>query len=219
MHAILVHGMGRTGLSMMPLARHLTESGLRPHVFNYFGSWQNQHECVARLKNFIETKSDGSPFIVIGHSLGTVLLRLVIPTLKNAPVACFFLAPPTVACRAAKYLQNNPIFRSLTGAMGGLLGNDNFMSKLPVPRILTTFYVGTGGPRRRWLPFQDAMNDGILMCSELVYPSADIQLVKSIHTYIMNSRIVIRDILAKVSTLTNVESVKNSSKPSFIIPL
>ena len=37
----------------------------------------------------------------MGHSLGTVIIRTALGQLENrAPCACFFLAPPMVACKA-----------------------------------------------------------------------------------------------------------------------
>ena len=199
-HAILVHGLGRMALSMRPLAKQLKLAGIQPHSFSYVAAFEDIDHCTQRLQRFIEQESGGEPYILIGHSLGTVLLRLVASQLDHQPNACFFLAPPTVACRAAKYFAKNPLFRIAAGEMGQLLSNDKFMSTLPVPHAPTTMYVGTAGPRGRWLPFKNEKNDGILAVSETIYPTARVEYVPALHTFIMRSKPVIKGILATLKS-------------------
>jgi hypothetical protein len=154
------------------------------------------------LQNFIALKTHGEPFIVVGHSLGTVLLRLVLPKLNPSPEACFFLAPPTVACRAAKYFRKNPIFRLITGKMGQLLSDASFMSSLPAAVSPTYAYIGMRGPRGRWSPFGWEKNDGILAVSEATLEWAHVEQVHASHTFIMNSRHVMTKILKIIGRRT-----------------
>jgi hypothetical protein len=201
-HAILVHGLGRTSLSMRYLAMHLRKAGVQPHCFGYYAAFESFGSCVTRLQHFIELQAGRESFIVIGHSLGSVLLRSVIPKLSHPPLGCFFLAPPTKSCRAAQFLQKNFLFRVMTGNMGQFLSDDGFMTNLPVPDMPTVIYVGTAGPKGRWSPFQNEENDGILAVSETAFPTGRIKYVKALHTFIMNSGHVIRDIIATLEQMT-----------------
>src|SRR5262245_13712616 len=101
MHAILIHGMGRSPLSMLYMGSRLKKAGVQPHQFGYFAGFTNFDACEKRLHTFIEKHVRDEPYILIGHSLGSVLIRSVLPKLKRQPFHCFFLAPPVAACRAA----------------------------------------------------------------------------------------------------------------------
>jgi len=89
----------------------------------------------------------------------------------------------------------------VTRQMGALLAQDDFMRRLPIPRK-TCIYVGTAGPRLRWLPFGHEVNDGILLASEAVGDGrAQVQMVRSSHTMIMNRRAVAEDIATNLAAL------------------
>ena len=74
LRAILVHGMGRTPAAMLILAARLRAAGLRPDLFAYSAALEGWEGCVGRLKGFIDRRAAGTDFVVVGHSLGTVLL-------------------------------------------------------------------------------------------------------------------------------------------------
>jgi hypothetical protein len=194
MRAILVHGLGRTPLSMLLLAARLRARGLRPVLFGYSATFETFAGCTDRLCRFIDRNVEQSPFVVVGHSLGTVLLRAVYPRLLRAPQACFFLAPPAQACRAARTLAPNRIFRFAAGEMGQLLANPDFMAALPVPGCRTRIYAGTAGPVGRWSPFGSEPNDGILSVKETSIPGISLTTVRKIHTFIMNATAIANDI-------------------------
>src|SRR5215212_9986568 len=103
MDAILLHGMGRTPLAMSILAARLCAAGIRPHLFGYSVTFERWDGCVQRLERFITRRVEGKEYIMIGHSLGTVLTRATLPRLTHKPSACFLLTPPTRACKAARY--------------------------------------------------------------------------------------------------------------------
>src|SRR5882757_9916496 len=111
MRAILVHGMGRSPLSQLLLAKRLRAAGARVDLFGYstlrpFGVSLN------RLVKRIHALGDDEPFILVGHSLGCVLIRAALPRLTKArPSACFFLAPPNQVPRAARFFATNRLYR------------------------------------------------------------------------------------------------------------
>jgi alpha-beta hydrolase superfamily lysophospholipase len=202
MRAILVHGMGRTPASMWILATRLRKRGFEPALFAYSATFESFAHCERRLRRFIDRKADGSRFIVVGHSLGTVLLRSVYPRLRTSPIACFFIAPPAQACRAARALAPRALYKVLTGEMGQLLANAEFMDRLPVPQCATRTYAGTAGPVGRLLPFRYEPNDGVLSLSETVIPGVPTTEVRKLHTFIMNAAAIANDIEQVVSKVS-----------------
>ena len=196
--AILVHGMGRTPAAMLVLATRLRAAGLRPDLFAYSAALEGWEGCVRRLAAFIERRSAGTDFVLVGHSLGTALIRAALPRLARPPLGCFLLAPPTRASRAARKFAPRRLYRLFTGEMGQKLASPDFMAALPVPAVPTRIYAGTGGPRGRLGLFGDAPNDGVLALDETRLPGVPLRTVPSLHTFIMNSWDVAGDIAAFV---------------------
>lgn len=195
MNAILIHGMGRTPIAMSILAARLQTSNIRPHLFGYSVTFERWDDCIQRLENFITKRIKTDEYIIIGHSLGTVLTRATLPRLIHKPAACFFLAPPTKVCKAARNFSHHRLAKLLTGEIGGLLANTQFMESLTQTGVPTKIYAGTGGPRGRYSPFGEEPNDGVLTVKETLLPNVPIQTVPVIHTFIMNSKVVSQDIV------------------------
>ncbi len=203
LRAILVHGMGRTPASLAFLALRLRAAGIRPAFFVYVAAIESFPACRDRLGRFIEARAKTGPYILVGHSLGSVLARAALPGLTAPPLACFFLAPPVQASRAARAMAPRRLFRLLTGPMGQHLADADFMQALPIPAVPTTVYAGTRGPRGRWSPFGLAPNDGVLTVAETRLAAAPLVEVRALHTFIMNSRAVARDIVATARALAS----------------
>ncbi|MDR0251536.1 MAG: alpha/beta hydrolase [Burkholderiales bacterium] len=203
--AILLHGLGRTPLSMARLARRLRASGVDARCFGYSATFERFAACQARLRARIDAVP--SPYVLIGHSLGTVLIRSVLPELAVPPLTCFFLTPPTVACRLARRFASYHPYRWLTGEMGQLLADPAFMKALPIPSTPTTVYIGTRGWRGRFSPFTDEVNDGILSVSETAFSETPSNIrrveIHAAHTFIMNHKEVVRDIIAGIKESRN----------------
>jgi pimeloyl-ACP methyl ester carboxylesterase len=193
MHVVLIHGMGRTPLSMLRVRRRLREAGHHAVLFGYSPTFESLEGASARLAKRIAAFG-GESYALVGHSLGSVIIRNALARLPAPPVACAFLAPPMVACRAARFFSRFWLYRILTGEMGQLLADAGFMQRLPLPLAPTRVYAGTAGPRRTWLPFGTEANDGILSASEAKGSFADAIEVPSLHTFIMHSRVVADDI-------------------------
>ncbi len=193
---LLIHGMGRTPLSMLRLSRRLKARGFSPKLFGYSPTFESFEGCVGRLATHILETTDGQPYALAGHSLGTVLIRGVLPRLAaRPPQACFFLTPPTQACRAARFFAGNLLYKLLMGEMGQLLADPEFMAALAYPQVPCRIYAGTAGPVGRFSPFGDAPNDGILSVEETRGPAAiPVVITPTSHTFIMNSPQVADDI-------------------------
>lgn len=190
MIAVLVHGMGRTPASQLLLALRLRQRGIRVHLFGY-STRASFEATVARLVDRVGETAGERPFALVGHSLGCVLIRAALPALlPRRPVACFFLAPPSTVCRAARFFGTSRLFRAVTGEMGARLADDAFMAALPVPSVPVTVYAGTAGPRGALSPFGDEKNDGLLSVAETALGSFPVVEVPALHTFIMNSAFV-----------------------------
>ena len=202
MDLILVHGMGRTPLSMLRLRRRLRRAGHHPILFGYSPTFETMQGATARLVKLIERRVDTTHYALVGHSLGTVIIRAALGQLENrAPSACIFLAPPILACKAAWFFARFWPYQWLMGEMGQLLAQDAFMQVLPMPAIPTRIYAGVAGPRASWLPFGMEANDGILSLSEATGGfAAQVVQVPALHTFIMNSAQVCDDMTRFLET-------------------
>jgi hypothetical protein len=194
--------MGRTPTSMLLLRHRLRRAGHRVHLFGYLPTIENLDRVSMRLQRLLTTQVQSRQYVLIGHSLGSVIIRHTVARLNSSPPgACFLLAPPMIACRAAKYFSQFFLFRWLTGEMGQLLAQDGFMQQLAVPEN-TTIYAGIGGPRAGWLPFGKSLNDGILLLDEACGDGrANVLEVSCSHTFIMNSRAVCENMLTTLKYL------------------
>lgn len=195
MDLVLIHGMGRTPLSMMRLRRRLRRAGHHPILFGYSPTFETLQGASARLVRLIERRVDTANYALVGHSLGTVIIRATLGQLDTRmPSACLFLAPPMLACKAARFFSRFRLYRLMTGEMGQLLAIDSFMLQLPMPALPTRIYAGVSGPRATWLPFGMEANDGILSLSEATgHFAAAAVAVPSLHSFIMNSQPVFDD--------------------------
>lgn len=201
MHAILLHGMARSPLAMLVLAARLRKAGMTTHLFAYAAAFESWDGCRNRLQGFIQRRVANAPFVLIGHSLGSVLIRGILPRLAHKPDACFFLAPPTKACMAARKFAPRGIYKRITGEMGQLLARADFMDALPIPEVPTRIYAGINGPRGRYSPFGALANDGILALHETELSGASRLEVEAMHTFIMLNRDVTQDIIRVIRSL------------------
>lgn len=210
MKAILIHGMARSPLSFTLLAYRLRRAGLGVSTFGYFAALESFSRCTRRLAARIHSFARDDQYMLVGHSLGSIVIRGTLSQLsEKLPAACFFLAPPSQVSRAAKTFRKNFLFRAYTGEMGQLLSDPSFYSNLPLPPMPTTIYAGTRGINGNWSPFGTEPNDGVLTVAETKI-SDDYPMVylPRVHTFIMNARQVADDI---IDTARRLESGKTES--------
>ncbi|HEY0020510.1 MAG TPA: alpha/beta fold hydrolase [Longimicrobium sp.] len=100
---VLVHGMGRTPLSMGVLGRRLERDGYRVVRFGYRSTRGSVAELGAALGRRAAQRTGDAPRVhFIGHSLGTVIIRSMIaqaPPERTGRVV--MLAPPNQGSAAA----------------------------------------------------------------------------------------------------------------------
>ncbi|MBW3629883.1 MAG: alpha/beta fold hydrolase [Gemmatimonadetes bacterium] len=110
---VLVHGMGRTSLSMLPLQLALQRSGYRVLNFHYSSYGPSVPRIAAALARSIDAELNARPASrvhFVGHSLGNIVVRwLLVHDPPNREIGRFvMLAPPnrgsTVADRLSPYI-------------------------------------------------------------------------------------------------------------------
>lgn len=170
---LFIHGMGRTSLSGWPLLRLLRRAGLVTRTFGYSVAFENFDAIVVRLRTRISLLAATDDYIVIGHSLGGVLLRAALNSLPPGtafPRHVYLLGSPVLASRIATRLKNNRLFRVLTGDCGQLLGSVERMNAIGPPAVPVTGIVGTRGIANLFGVFGDEVNDGLVSVSEVSAP-------------------------------------------------
>ncbi len=76
----------------------------------------------------------------------------------------------------------------------------SWFRRLPAPSVPYTVVAGTAGWRGRLSPFKGEVNDGAVAVSETLVKDDDHPvLVPSVHTFLMNSRLVHRLIVEKLA--------------------
>lgn len=169
MHALFVHGMGRSPLSGLPLSQHLRASGVRTSSFSYLASREKFSNIRQRLCTRLSTLAEADDYVVIGHSLGGLLLRAALAELPETtprPHRVFLLGAPAHAPRIARHLHDNALYRLLTADCGQLLASPERMQEIAPPPASNTVIIGTLGWRGRFSPFQQEANDGIIAVTE-----------------------------------------------------
>ena len=126
MQVLFVHGMGRSPLSAWPMLLHLKRAGLKTATFGYAVSLEDFHAIKKRLAAKILALAAQGDYVLIGHSLGGVLLRAALNTLPSGtrlPRHLFLLGSPQQPARLAQKLHKNPVYRAFTRDCGQLLGS------------------------------------------------------------------------------------------------
>ena len=190
MRLLLVHGMGRTPLSLGRLARFLRERGHHPERLGYVAAVEGFERIRRRVRHRLETlAASGEPYAVIGHSLGGLALRAALTELEPAPVHLIMLATPNQSPRLARRLQRFWPYRLACGESGQLLAREDFFAQLPVPRVPYTIIAGNGGPCGRRRPFGSDPNDWLVAVEETKITPADRPTIVPVgHTFMMNDR-------------------------------
>lgn len=202
-NVLFVHGMGRSRLSWLPTVHYFKARGLDCTTFAYQVSYQDVAAIVRRLVRSLTAVARRGDYVVVGHSLGGVLLRVALANLPAGvplPTRLFLLGSPVLPSRLARSLRGNPLFRAVTRDSGRLLGSGSRMRAIPASPVTTVAIIGTRGLRGRLSPFGEEANDGVVAVSEASADWLDeVLYVPVVHTLLPSSRWVAALILARIA--------------------
>jgi triacylglycerol lipase len=183
---VLLHGQGRTRLSMMILSRRFRSAGYQTVNFPYNQTIDSLDEISDQLIAFIGKKVKTSRYNLIGHSLGNIIIRNAFR--KEYPSGLgkvVMLAPPNHPAHLAKHFKKNLLYRWLTGDSGLKLSEEDFYRDLPVPTVPFGVLAGDKGLS---LTFSEP-NDGLVAVeSTKLEGMTDWLLLHHSHTFIMNCK-------------------------------
>lgn len=170
MQALFVHGMGRSPISAIPLFWRLKRHGISPFGFFYSVTFQSFSSISRRLQRKIVKIAARGDFVLIGHSLGGVLIREALSSLPpgtKLPERLFLLGSPVHPSRIARRLRHNWLYRLATQDCGQLLASDERMNQVAASPVATTSIIGT-----RCLPglsslFGNEENDSVVSYQEV----------------------------------------------------
>ncbi|HXE38178.1 MAG TPA: hypothetical protein VN639_06850 [Azonexus sp.] len=203
LQALFIHGMGRSPLSGWPLLRQLQRAGLKTAAFGYLVSLDDFSSITARLVSHIEQLAARGDYILIGHSLGGVLLRAAVGALPpgiRLPRHVFLLGSPMRPARLAQRLRDKLLYRLATRDCGQLLGSAERMQAIAPLTAPTTVVIGIRGFPGSHGPFGREENDGVVAASEVAANGmADKVRVPVVHTLLPASRLVTAVILRRIA--------------------
>lgn len=189
MRVLLVHGLGRTPVSLQGLARALRRAGHSTRLFGYYAFAEHYDRIRLRLASELRAMARSpEPVGLIGHSLGGLLLRHALVEAPGLRVHRLIMLgtpnqPPRLAVRANRWLP----FRVFARSCGTLLATPGAFSRIPPPAVPYTLVAGTAGWRRIPGPFGAEPNDGVISVSETLLSEADEPLLLPVsHTFMMN---------------------------------
>ncbi|MBI5245033.1 MAG: alpha/beta hydrolase [Elusimicrobia bacterium] len=182
----LLHGLGRTRASMLVLSWRMRRAGYRTALFPYSPPTEPLDAATDRLLASIRKKAGGTTYHLIGHSLGSIIIRNGFK--KGYPPGLgrvVMLAPPNQPSFLAAKLRRNPIFSWLGGDSGQRLAEKAFYASLPAP--MTEFGVIAGDRGSRLLSPEP--NDGVILVETAKLEGmAAFATLHHTHTFLMNGR-------------------------------
>jgi hypothetical protein len=197
---LLVHGLGRTPLSLFGLAAALRRGGHHTRFFGYLPPVEGVPHIVDRLAHRLRSLAkSGREVGLIGHSLGGLFLRMALPQVPELRVRYLVTLgtphqPPRMARLAWRWLP----FRLFTRACGRFLATPEGFDRLPPLRVPYLAIAGTAGACGRFSPFRDEPNDGLVAVSEARVASDETGpvLFPAWHTVMMDAAGVRERVLA-----------------------
>lgn len=142
---------------------------MKVSTFGYVAAFQDFSSIRARLAAKILALAGQDDYVLIGHSLGGVLLRAAVASLPEdirLPRRIFLLGSPVKPSRLARKLRDKTIYRTFTGDCGQLLSSETRMAEIGPAPVPTTSIAGIAGLTGKYSLFEEELNDGIVSVSE-----------------------------------------------------
>ena len=183
---VLLHGQGRSRLSMVVLGKRFRSAGYQTLNFPYNQTIDSLDEISDQLIEFIAKKAKTTNYHLIGHSLGNVIIRNAFrKKFPDGMGKIVMLAPPNQPAHLAKLFKKNPFYRMFTGDSGQKLSQDEFYRGLPAPTVPFGVIAGDKGQS---LTFSEPNDAVVTVESTKLDGMTDWILLHHGHTFIMNGK-------------------------------
>jgi pimeloyl-ACP methyl ester carboxylesterase len=191
---VMLHGLGRTRLSLVKAMRSLRRAGFRPVLLGYPSRRQGIPELAETVAARLPGRAE-EPLHFVTHSMGGILLRWLRDRCRLDRVGrVVMLGPPNQGSQLAQRLRENRLLRLALGPALLQLGTDE--SSIPLALGPANFELGVIAGNRPLNPLSRLIrgeNDGMVAVEETrVEGMADFLVVHRGHTFIMNDEGVLR---------------------------
>ncbi|MFA6293683.1 MAG: alpha/beta fold hydrolase [Victivallales bacterium] len=174
---ILIHGMGRTSLSMLSPALFLRKRGFTVILYGYPSTRHTIGKHAEGLLTFLRkiVEDDFGKVHFVTHSLGGIVARLALANIANPKIGRMVMtAPPNQGSVKANEVSRIPFASTLLRPLDELKNEkDSFIKTVPVPEIEIGVIAG--------------LRDGKVQVAESHLEGEKAHLtVNSRHSFIMN---------------------------------
>jgi triacylglycerol lipase len=179
---VLLHGMGRSWVSMTPLALRLKRAGYETHCFGYNPRKESLDDVTERLRRVVTDVVRASTYHFVGHSLGNIVVRHGFRAgYREGLRRIVMLSPPNGPAALASTWKDWRFYQWVTGDSGQKLADASFYETLPVPSVEFGVIAGDKGHR---IGFAEE-NDGVVrVANTKLEGMRDWVLVHHTHTFI-----------------------------------
>jgi hypothetical protein len=182
---VLLHGMGRTRVSLLVLEKRLQRAGYRTLNFPYSARDGSLDQLSDSLRQYVADNVKTKRYHFIAHSLGNIIIRNGFREPYRPGLSrIVMLAPPNHPADLAQRLKDNPVYQWLNSDSGQKLASSEFYRDLPAPTVEFGMIAGDKGQRITF----DEPNDGIVTVEGTKLDGMkDWLLLHHTHTFMMNS--------------------------------
>jgi pimeloyl-ACP methyl ester carboxylesterase len=185
---VLLHGIANIPLSMRYLENSLEKEGYKVHNLGYPSTDVPIEEAAGRIREKVMAIDGFERIHFVGHSMGNLLIRLVLADDPPGLGRVVMIAPPNQGSFMAQRLEELDIYRWIFGPAGRQLPADNraFFKNLPIPECEFGIIAGGRGTENGFNPLLEGDDDGTVRVEETKLPgAADFTLVGNTHTLIL----------------------------------
>lgn len=203
---VLLHGLGRSPLSMMVLQHRLQKAGYRVVLHGYAstqGAVEDHVACLAEALDEMEPAAGGKIHFVT-HSLGGIVVRKYLADNRMPNLGrVVMLAPPNRGSEVADYLKDWQLYRLAMGPSGQELGTDagSTPNRLQPVDFELGVIAGDASLNRRMSRLIPGADDGkVAVQRTKVAGMQDFRVVHHSHAFIMNAAVVAEDVISFLKT-------------------
>ena len=215
---VLLHGIANIPLSMKYLENSLEKEGYKVHNLGYPSTDVPIEEAAGRIREKVMAIGGFERIHFVGHSMGNLLIRLVLEENPPGLGRVVMIAPPNQGSFMAQRLEELDIYRWIFGPAGQQLPADNsaFFKNLPIPNCEFGIIAGGRGTEDGYNPLLEGDDDGTVRVEETkLSGAADFTLVNNTHTLILFDPETVQQTIhfLKFGKFQKVEPKAQSPKP------